>query len=68
MPTPNLQAKATTTLDQLPPLAPPRQCSEATGINERKLRRGLNSGAIKGVRLGRTWYVNTAALREQLGI
>ena len=55
-------------LQDLPPLASPQQCEAATGMKERTIRRMLNAGTIKGVRVGRIWYVNTAELAKYLGL
>lgn len=49
-------------------MASPKKCEAATGIHERTIRRMLNAGTIKGVRVGRIWYVNTAELAKSLGL
>lgn len=56
------------TLQDLPAMASAKQCEATTGVPERTLRRMLNAGTIKGVRVGRKWYVNTAELAKYLGL
>lgn len=55
-------------LKQLEPLSRVCSFSEATGIHERAVRRALNEGKLPGVRLGRVWYVRTAAALALLGL
>lgn len=59
---------ATSAYQQLEPLSRVCSFSEATGIHERAVRRALNEGKLPGIRMGRVWYVRTAAALALLGL
>lgn len=46
----------------------PQSCSALIGTTDKGIVDNLKAGNIKGVHVGRRWYVNKAAFCEQFGL